>query len=174
MSFFNDLGKKISDASQGAVAKTKDFTDVKKLNMAIREEERKVEDGYIVLGKAYFDAHKENGDDSFKDQIATIEESLNKIKKLERQIGEIKGIRKCPNCGLEVTKEAAFCSACGTAIPVPEPVEEAVEETVEEVAEETVEGTAEEAVEEAEEITETITEVEPVEDDEDDEWHKGC
>ena len=39
MSFFDDLGKKLSQAGQTAVQKTKEMADVAKLNSAISDEE---------------------------------------------------------------------------------------------------------------------------------------
>ena len=49
------------------------------------------------------------------------------------RIVEIKGIVKCPNCGAENSKTAAFCATCGTAMPVPvtEPVEVTEQNVVE-------------------------------------------
>ena len=49
---------------------------------------------------------------------------MNKIKELQQQIIDIKGIVKCVNCGAEVDKSAAFCASCGTAIPKEAVVEE--------------------------------------------------
>ena len=49
---------------------------------------------------------------------------MNKIKQLQQQIIDIKGIVKCANCGAEVDKSAAFCASCGTAIPKEAVVEE--------------------------------------------------
>ena len=38
MGFFNEIGQKISTAGQEALAKTKDFADVAKLNSNINDE----------------------------------------------------------------------------------------------------------------------------------------
>ena len=43
MSFFNNLGQKISDVSQTTIKKTKDLADTAKLNLNISEEERKID-----------------------------------------------------------------------------------------------------------------------------------
>ena len=117
MGFFDDFGKKISDASQGAIAKTKDFADVAKLNSNISDEERRINNAYQQIGKLYFEMHLEDFEDCFKDHFAAINESLGKIKDYRQQITNIKGVVKCPNCGAEVPKESAFCSSCGTPVP---------------------------------------------------------
>lgn len=117
MGFFDDFGKKISDASQGAIAKTKDFADVAKLNSNISDEERRINNAYQQIGKLYFEMHLEDFEDCFKDHFAAINESLGKIKDYRQQITNIKGVVKCPNCGAEVPKDSAFCSSCGTPVP---------------------------------------------------------
>ena len=38
--FFNELGKKLSDVGSTAMQKTKEFSDITKLNSAVAEEER--------------------------------------------------------------------------------------------------------------------------------------
>jgi len=117
MGFFDDFGKKISDASQGAIAKTKDFADVAKLNSNISDEERRINNAYQQIGKLYFEMHLEDFEDCFKDHFAAINESLGKIQDYRQQITNIKGVVKCPNCGAEVPKDSAFCSSCGTPVP---------------------------------------------------------
>lgn len=117
MGFFDDFGKKISDASQGAIAKTKDFADVAKLNSNISDEERRINNAYQQMGELYFERHPEDFEDCFTEHYAVIRESLSKITDYRKQITNIKGVVKCPNCGAEVPKDSAFCSACGTQVP---------------------------------------------------------
>lgn len=124
MGFFDDLGKKISDVSQGAVAKGKELADIAKLNSSIAEEERHIKDAYIEIGKAYFEKHANDCDSEFAASITQIETSLDKIKDLRAQIVEIKGVTTCSNCGAEVPKNSAFCPACGSKVD-PTPVADA-------------------------------------------------
>jgi rRNA maturation endonuclease Nob1 len=137
MSFFDDFGKKISSVSQEAIAKTKDFADVTKLNSNISEEERKINSAYSEIGKMYFELHSDDYEECFGTQFLAIKESKEKIKDYEKQIVNIKGVVKCPNCGTEVPKTAAFCASCGSAITQEKPEVEVqeVKETVEEVDE---------------------------------------
>lgn len=124
MGFFDDLGKKISDVSQGAVAKGKELADIAKLNSSIAEEERHIKEAYIEIGKAYFEKHANDCDSEFAASITQIETSLDKIKDLRAQIVEIKGVTTCSNCGAEVPKNSAFCPACGSKVD-PTPVADA-------------------------------------------------
>ena len=117
MSFFNEMGKKISSASQDAISKTKDFADVTKLNASIAEEERKIKAAYAEIGKAYFEAHPDDFEPSLEPQISLIKQCNANISEFKRQITTIKGVGICPNCGAEISKDAAFCSSCGNPVP---------------------------------------------------------
>lgn len=55
----------------------------------------------------------------------------------------------CQNCGQEIIDGAAFCTNCGTAVPVAEAVEEAVDQTIEEAADQAVDVEATVSSEEA-------------------------
>lgn len=118
MGFFDDFGKKISSAGQEAIAKTKELADVAKINSGISDEENKIKVAYSEIGKKYFENHSEDSEEDYEAQVAVIKEAMEKIKAYEQQIVEIKGVVKCPNCGAENTKTAAFCATCGTAMPV--------------------------------------------------------
>lgn len=132
MSFLEGLGKKISSASQEAIAKTKDFADITKLKSNIADEERRINAAYAEIGKAYVETHAEDYEESFAEQIAAIREAKTKIVELEQQIVDIKGVVICPKCGAEVPKDAAFCATCGSAIkqePTAVTIETEAEET---------------------------------------------
>lgn len=116
MGFLDDFSKKASAAGKKAIAKTKDFADVARLNSNISDEEKKINTAYSEIGKQYFENHQNDFEECFAPQFSAIRESQEKIKELEQQIVDIKGVIKCPSCGAEVPKTAAFCAACGNAI----------------------------------------------------------
>jgi uncharacterized membrane protein YvbJ len=133
MGFLDDFGKKISSASQEAIAKGKDLADIAKLNSNIADEKNKINAAYKEIGKKYFETHAEDFEEGYGELVGNIKASLEKIATFEQQIVDIKGITKCPSCGAEVPKGAAFCTSCGTAIPQPEvqtaPVQEEATKT---------------------------------------------
>ncbi len=133
MAFFDDFGKKISQASQSTLQKTKDMADVAKINMQISDEEKKMNDTYLQIGKLYMELHASDGEEAFKEMVQTIVDAQNKIKEFKGQIQEIKGVVRCEKCGAEVPKGAAFCSACGEKMP--ELVQEAAAQEAEPVVE---------------------------------------
>ena len=133
MAFFDDFGKKISQASQSTLQKTKDMADVAKINMQISDEEKKMNDTYLQIGKLYMELHASDSEESFKEMVQAITDAQNKIKEFKGQIQEIKGVVRCEKCGAEVPKGAAFCSACGEKMP--ELVQEATAQEAEPVVE---------------------------------------
>lgn len=135
MAFFDELGKKLSQAGQTAVQKGKELADIAKLNSAVSDEERKIDDNYREIGKRYFSLHGENPDVDFAAMVEAIRESEGKIVEYKQQIKDIKGVVCCEKCGAEVPNNAAFCSACGAPLPVVKPVENP-EQTAESASEE--------------------------------------
>ncbi len=117
MAFLDDIGKKISNASQSAVQKTKDITDIARCNSIISDEEKKIQNLYMQIGKLYATMHRTDCEKDFAGMISSISESEKKIAELKTQIQTIKGITLCEKCGAEVADNAAFCSACGTPMP---------------------------------------------------------
>ena len=129
MAFFDNLGKKISQAGQTAVQKTKEMADIAKLNSSISDEEKKIDNSYREIGKLYVSLHDEEHEAAFAELIAGIHDAEKKISEYQQQIKDIKGVICCEKCGAEVANNAAFCSACGAPMPVVKPVEtEAAEE----------------------------------------------
>ena len=86
MAFFDELGKKISQTSQGVVQKTKDTAEVIKLNGMISDEEKRINNLYT------------------------------QIEDLKQQIQHIKGVKVCNNCGAEIPENSMFCIGCGAKI----------------------------------------------------------
>lgn len=114
MAFFDELGKKISDASQGVVQKTKDTAETLKLNSAISDEEKKIKTLFTALGEAYFASHADNCEEQpLKNLIGQISDSKQKISDLQEQVKRLKGVVKCPYCGGEINYGSTFCNFCG-------------------------------------------------------------
>lgn len=58
--FFDDIGRKISLAGEGAVSKGRAFADVARLNSAVSEEEKKINNSYYQIGKLYVALHPQD------------------------------------------------------------------------------------------------------------------
>ena len=117
MAFLDDLSKKISNAGQGVAQSTKNLASMTKINGAISDEEKKIENLFYQLGRAYFDACSETPHEAVTGFVAAIKNSLALIDEYKEQIKEIKGVANCPGCGAEVPFTSAFCNVCGTRMP---------------------------------------------------------
>lgn len=117
MAFFDDLGKKVSEAGQKTIQKTKEFSDTSRLNSMISDEEKRINNNYYQIGKLYVALRGNSYEEDFATMISAIYESELKIKEYKKQIQDIKGVQRCEKCGAEVPREAAFCSSCGVAMP---------------------------------------------------------
>lgn len=110
MAFFDDM-----------VKKTRNMADSSKLSSQITEEERNIESYYRDLGKQYFDRYKDEEGCELRGLVDNILASQEKIRQYNEQIDQLKGVQKCPGCGMEMPADSMFCNACGTKMP-PKPV----------------------------------------------------
>ena len=113
MEIFEKIGDTIVSAGKDVTEKAKELSSVAKLKMDIRAKEDFVEKQYALIGKKYSEAHK---DDDILDyeECNVIEEALSAISDMKTQLMNLKGAKKCPNCGAEVAEDASFCASCGT------------------------------------------------------------
>ena len=81
MAFFDELGKKISQTSQGVVQKTKDAAETLKINGLISDEEKRINALFVEIGKKYFELHSESFEPDFENMINGIKDAKSKIKK---------------------------------------------------------------------------------------------
>lgn len=117
MAFFDNLGKKASEATAKAIRKAQELSETTKLNSLISDEEKKVNNAYYQIGKLYVSLHSGDGDEAFAGMIAGIFEAEQRISAYRAQLQDIKGVQRCEKCGAEVTRGVAFCSACGAPMP---------------------------------------------------------
>ena len=90
MGFFDELGKKISDASQDVMQKGKDFADTTKLNSQIHDEERKISAVYAKIGKKYFEEFHQAAGAGYQDLVDEIHASQAKISEYQDKLNALK------------------------------------------------------------------------------------
>lgn len=118
MAFFDDFGKKLSQAGQSAVQKTKEVTDIARINAAIGEQEKQAAEIYSEIGKLYVTQYPNGTGTEFQTLLERLRNAENKIFDYRKQIQEIKGVVRCQTCGAEVAAHSAFCNSCGAKILV--------------------------------------------------------
>ena len=117
MGFFDDLGKKVTDAGQKTVQKTKEMSEVARVNSLISQNENRINNIYYQIGKLYVNIHEFDYEEEFGGMISQVIELEQQISEFRKQIQEIKGIQFCEKCGAEVARGVAYCSSCGAVMP---------------------------------------------------------
>lgn len=127
MAFFEQLGKRLTDAGQNVAQQTHNLADVTRLNSAISEKEKKISQLYLMIGQSYYEAHKNDDVAEEMEKIAEINTLFAEIFENREKIKRITGIVKCENCGADVPLNALFCNACGAKVNRAETVKENTE-----------------------------------------------
>lgn len=115
MGFLDQMGDAVSSLASKGKAKTKEIKDTTKLSSSIRNAQHEIEQSYMEIGKAYYEAHKDDDNPEFP-QIGSITENLKKIEDLKEQRDEVKGIGHCPQCGAQIHTTDMFCPNCGAKV----------------------------------------------------------
>lgn len=124
MELFDKLGDTIISVSKDATQRAKDLSELARLRMEIRAKQDYLNKLYLEIGKIYYDAHKDDEEKEFKEQMLLIKDALEVLDELKQQLGQIKGTVKCTACGQDMPIEADFCSKCGTKLIKPKKEEE--------------------------------------------------
>lgn len=99
MAFFEQLGKRITDAGQGVAQQTKNFADITRLNSAVSDKERKIAQLYQSIGQSYYEQHSGDAEPQLQPAVEEIKALFAEIAQHKEEIKQIKGIVKCPHCG---------------------------------------------------------------------------
>ncbi|HAB93989.1 MAG TPA: hypothetical protein DCF49_04360 [Lachnospiraceae bacterium] len=168
MSFWEELGQRITNRSRDAVQKTKNIADIMTMDADISDSKRKIKDLHEELGRklvedAFSDLTsaqikellEKNSPESLKraidfrdwadllTKVMYIKSEEEVIALNEKKIKALSAGDVCPSCGRKVKKNMAFCPDCGTRIIRPEVQEP--EPAAESAEAEPVEKSAEEA-----------------------------
>lgn len=113
MAFWEDFSEIISTKSKEAADKAKTLTDIANLKGQIVTQENALLRNYREIGRAYYNAHKNDTEKEFPDEMNNIAKAKRTISELNKKISELKGTKKCASCGCEMANDSAFCPRCG-------------------------------------------------------------
>ena len=116
MTFFEQLGKRLTDAGQNVAQQTQNLADVTRFNNAISEKNKKISQLFLAMGQSYYERHKDDNTAEEPERIAEINALYAELFENREKIKKIKGVVKCENCGADVPLSASFCNACGTKV----------------------------------------------------------
>ena len=111
--------------------KTKNVSEITRLNSENSRTKRAIEDDFKAIGKKQYELFVDGeGDERFKEDFDKIKAAFDTIAANEEKILALKDIVICPSCGKELEITSSFCGSCGAKIEHPEPAEAEVTGTI--------------------------------------------
>lgn len=112
---FNKVKESILSAGKEVESFAKDASAIAKIKYDIRTKEDFLEKQYALLGKAFYNAHK---DEEVEESVyfGPIEEAEEALENLKADLLAAQGAKECPNCGAKQAEKHDFCSSCGTSL----------------------------------------------------------
>ncbi len=101
-------GKEVEDLAKNASA-------VAKIKVDIHNKETFLEKQYALLGRAFYNAHKDE-DVEEKNYFPSITEAEADLIRLNEELLAAQGSVECPSCGSKQPADNGFCSNCGNAL----------------------------------------------------------
>ena len=109
---FNKVKESLVNAGKEVESKAKDVSAVAKIKIDIHNKEVFLEKQYTLLGKAFYEAHK---DEDVEEQVyfTSIKEAEAELAKLNADLLAAQGSVECPSCGSKQPQNKAYCADCG-------------------------------------------------------------
>ena len=118
MAFEFDLNKVkeiLVNAGKEVESMAKDASAVAKIKIDIHNKEVFLEKQFALLGKAFYEAHK---DEDIEEQVyfTSIKEAEVELAQLNADLLAATGSVECPSCGSKQPQEKPFCADCGASL----------------------------------------------------------
>lgn len=113
MAFMDNMRDRLTQVSQTASQKTKDFSELAKLNSQISRTEEQISELYGKIGYEVYRAYCDAPLPEVAELIQQVTDMHKTIEDSKKRISSLKTTDTCPNCGAKINKGMAFCSGCG-------------------------------------------------------------
>ena len=118
MAFEFDLNKvkeSLVSAGKEVESMAKDASTIAKIKIDIHNKEVFLEKQYALLGKAFYEAHKDE-DIEEKVYFTSIKEAEVELAQLNADLMAAQGAVECPSCGSKQPQDKTYCADCGAAL----------------------------------------------------------
>ncbi len=117
MSFLKNFGKSVDSAVKKTVERSKDLSEIARLNSDIVKLKAKIEMEYSEIGENAYKAYSEGVENvKMSESLEIIKDLFAQIEEKKEEILVVKGITICPQCGAELDMICVYCGTCGTKI----------------------------------------------------------
>lgn len=113
MAFFEEIGRKITNAGQGVAQQTKNMAEISRLNARISENNKKMSQLLFEMGQDYYLKHKRETDNEEQRYIDQVNALFREVMDYQDEIQRIKTAEVCKVCGARIEEGACFCVKCG-------------------------------------------------------------
>ena len=115
MSVLDNITKRVTDTAKAAAKKSGSVVEVTRLNININTEEEKIRKIYTDIGKQLYEDYNEGKiiGEKLLEHCLKIDDIIGSIADMREKILELKNIKACPNCGMELDIEMEYCYKCG-------------------------------------------------------------
>ena len=90
MNLFDKLEKTVAETGQGISRKAKELAEVTRLKNMLHTCEEVIDRQYREIGKAYYEAHKEEEDNPYAQQCRAVRDAQRGAEALQKQIDAIR------------------------------------------------------------------------------------
>lgn len=110
-----DWMKNVNRMAQSAITKGKEAAEMNRINGEIRAQEQKVNAEMTLLGRYIAQNLQllQERDGVINGILERIDAANDEIAALNTALLDIRGVRICGKCGIEVSKDCRFCGSCG-------------------------------------------------------------
>ncbi len=118
MAIFDDVVVNAKSAASVVSKKAGELFDLSKLRISLASLRGELSKQYQALGEAVYNNEPAEEIDAIKAEISSVKQNVQDIESI---LASAKNSVTCPACGEKLSKNAQFCSTCGTAIPKSKP-----------------------------------------------------
>lgn len=112
MDVISKISESLTEAGKDVSQKVKDMTGIARLNMDIRGKESYINRQFSAIGEQYYEMHKEDVEPLFE-EIDLINEAKEEILRMQKELAELRGMKKCSACGATTDQDSQYCPKCG-------------------------------------------------------------